>query len=224
MNFVKELSYIIRKEPALRFTSTPWNKVYATKLQTLEQIGLDPCLYILLYIETSEFNCMLFYIYIYIKADRNKKTSGLKILRPNHRMELMRKSYIFSWLLFLLVSSSRITTYSLLNWPKVYIPHWWDVYWKSVGIMPFSRIFLTALFDTLTNNVLFLFLILHLFKCVALLCIYIIVIIILLIYIWDFNSIMYVFSYGTPNIYSLGLFLSHTLTTKNFSFLLVKSP
>ena len=153
INFVKELSYIIRKEPALRFTSTPWNKVYATKLQTLEQIGLDPCLYILLYIETSEFNCMLFYIYIYIYIykyiyiyiDRNRKTSGLKILRPNHRMELMRKSYIFSWLLFLLVSSSRITTYSLLNWPKVYIPHRWDVYWKSVSIMPFSKIFLTAI-------------------------------------------------------------------------------
>ena len=102
----------------------------------------------------------------------------------------MRKSYIFSWLLFLLVSSSRIKTYSLLNWPKVYIPHWWDVYWKSVGIMPFSRIF-WLLFDTLTNNVLFLFLILHLFKCVALLCIYIIVIVLLLIYMWDFNSFMY---------------------------------
>ena len=42
--------------------------------------------------------------------------------------------------------------------------------------------------------------------------------IILLIYMWDFNSIMYVFSYGTPNIYSLGLFLSHTLTTKIIFF------
>jgi hypothetical protein len=60
-------------------------------------------------------------------------------------------------------------------------------------------IFLTVLFDTLTNNVsfLFLFLMKHLSKCVALLCIYIIVIIIvlLLIYMWDFNSFMYVFSY-----------------------------
>ena len=56
--------------------------------------------------------------------------------------------------------------------------------------MPFSKIFLTVLFDTLTNNVSFLFLILHLFKCVALLCIYIFVIIILLIYMWGFNSII----------------------------------
>jgi hypothetical protein len=39
----------------------------------------------------------------------------------------------------------------------------------SLGIIPFSEIFLTVLFDTLTNNVLFLFLFLikHLFKCVA---------------------------------------------------------
>jgi hypothetical protein len=66
----------------------------------------------------------------------------------------------------------------------------------SLGIIRFSKIFLTVLFDTLANNVSFLFLILHLFKCVALLCIYIIVIVIvfLLIYMWDFNSIMYVFS------------------------------
>jgi hypothetical protein len=45
---------------------------------------------------------------------------------------------------------------------------------------------LTVLFDTFTNNVsflyLFLFLIQHLFKCVALLYIYIIVIVLLLIY------------------------------------------
>ena len=39
------------------------------------------------------------------------------------------------------------------------------------------------------NNVsiLFLFLIKHFFKCVALLCIYIIIIVLLLIYMWDFN-------------------------------------
>jgi hypothetical protein len=55
-----------------------------------------------------------------IKADRKGKASGLD-LRPYHRMESMRKSNILSWLLFLLVSSSRIRTYSLLNWPKVYI-------------------------------------------------------------------------------------------------------
>ena len=67
----------------------------------------------------------------------------------------------------------------------------------SLGIIPFSKIFLTVLFDTLTNNVsfLFLFLIKQLFKCVALLSIYVIVIVFLLIYIWDFNSFMYVFSY-----------------------------
>ena len=54
----------------------------------------------------------------------------------------------------------------------------------SSGIISFSKIFLTVLFDTLTNNVLFLFLFLikHLFKCVALLCFYIIVIVLLLIY------------------------------------------
>jgi hypothetical protein len=63
--------------------------------------------------------------------------------------------------------------------------------------MPFSKICLTVPFDTLTNNVsfLFLFLIKHLFKCVALLCIYIIVVVLLFIYMWDFNSFMYVFSY-----------------------------
>jgi len=67
----------------------------------------------------------------------------------------------------------------------------------SLGTIPFSKIFLTVLFDTLSNNVSFsfLFLINHLFKCVALLCIYIIVIVLLFIYVWDFNSIMYVFSY-----------------------------
>jgi hypothetical protein len=46
-----------------------------------------------------------------------------------------------------------------------------------------------------TYNVSFLFLIKHLFKSVALLCIYIIIIVLLLIYMWDFNSFMYVFSY-----------------------------
>ena len=67
----------------------------------------------------------------------------------------------------------------------------------SLGIIPFSKIFLTVLFDTLTNNVsfLFLFLIKHIFKCVALLCTYIIVVVLLFINMWDFNSFMYVFSY-----------------------------
>ena len=132
-----------------------------------------------------------------IKADMKGKASRLENLRPYHRMESMRKSNILSSLLFLLVSSSRIRTYSLLNLPKVYIPHCWAVFLMSLGIIPFSKIFLTVLFDTLTNNVsfLFLFLIKHLFKCVALLCIYIIVIVLLFIYMWDFNSFMYVFSY-----------------------------
>ena len=78
------------------------------------------------------------------------------------------------------------------------------------------------LFDALANNVLFLFLILHLFKCLALLCMYIIVIIILLIHMWDFNSIMYVFSYDTYSIYHLGP-LAHKLNTKT-CFALVNSP
>ena len=115
-------------------------------------------------------------------------------------MESMRKSNIISWLLFLLVSSSRIRKYSSLNWPKVYIPHWWAVYWMSFGIIPFSKIFLTVLFDTVTYNVSFLFLILHLFKSVAILCIDIIVISVL-IYMWGFNSIIYAFSYDTRNIW-----------------------
>jgi hypothetical protein len=60
----------------------------------------------------------------------------------------------------------------------------------SLGIIPFSKIFLTVLFDTLTNNVSFLFLFLfkHLFKCVALLCIYIIVVVLLFIDMWDFYT------------------------------------
>jgi hypothetical protein len=66
----------------------------------------------------------------------------------------------------------------------------------SLGIIPFSKIFLTVLFDTLTNNVsfLFLFLIKHLFKCVALLCIYVIVIVL--------GSNNY-FSIPEENIYSI---------------------
>jgi hypothetical protein len=67
----------------------------------------------------------------------------------------------------------------------------------SLGIIPFSKQILTVLFDTLINNVslLFVFLIKHLFKFVALLCIYFIVIVLLFIYMWDFNSFMYVFLY-----------------------------
>jgi hypothetical protein len=59
-----------------------------------------------------------------------------------------------------------------------------DRFLMSLGIIPFWKIFLTVLFDTLTNIISFLFvcLIKHLFKCVALLCIYIVVIVIL---IWD---------------------------------------
>jgi hypothetical protein len=86
----------------------------------------------------------------------------------------------------LLFSPSRIMTYSLLNWPKVYIPHCGEPFFlMSLSIIPFSKIFLTVLFDTLTNNVpfLFLFLIKHLFKCVSLLCIYNII---LLLYFYLF--------------------------------------
>jgi hypothetical protein len=57
---------------------------------------------------------------------------------------------------------------------------------------------------------------LHLLKCVALVCVYIIVIIILLIYIWDSNSIMYVFSYDTRNIYSPRPFVAHIDHQKRF--------
>ena len=76
-----------------------------------------------------------------IKADRKGKASGLENLSPYHRMESMRKSNILSWLLFLLVSSSRIRTYSLLYWPKVYIPHCGGpFFWMSLGIIPFSKV------------------------------------------------------------------------------------
>ena len=81
-------------------------------------------------------------------------------LRPHHRMESMRKSNILSRFLFVLVSSSRIRTYSLLYCPKVYIPH-------CGGPFFFNEFNVSFLY-------LFLFLIEHLFKCVALLYIYII--------------------------------------------------
>jgi hypothetical protein len=47
-------------------------------------------------------------------------------------MESMRKSNILSWLLFVLISFSRIRTYSLLYWPKVYIPHCGWPFWRSM--------------------------------------------------------------------------------------------
>jgi hypothetical protein len=81
---------------------------------------------------------------------------------------------------------------------SIYPTLWWSVFClKSLGIIPFSKIYLTVLFDTLTNNVsfLFLFLIKHLFKRAVLLCINIIVIVLLFIYMWDFNSLMYIFLY-----------------------------
>jgi hypothetical protein len=56
------------------------------------------------------------YIYIYIYK-------RLKWFVKQHQVESMRKSNILSWLLFVLISSSRIRTYSLLYWPKIYIPH-----------------------------------------------------------------------------------------------------
>ena len=64
---------------------------------------------------------------------------------------------ILSWLLFLLVSSrlsSRIRTYSLLNWPKLYIPHCGGpFFWMSVYYTVFKNI-LTVLFDTFTTQAL----------------------------------------------------------------------
>jgi hypothetical protein len=63
-------------------------------------------------------------------------------LVPYHRMESMRKNNILSWLLILLISSSRNRTYSLVNWLKVYIPHCGGPFlWMSLGIIPFSKIF-----------------------------------------------------------------------------------
>jgi hypothetical protein len=43
----------------------------------------------------------------------------------------------------------------LLNWPKVYIPMVCRFVLMSLGNIPFKKIFLTVLFDTLTNNVSF---------------------------------------------------------------------
>jgi hypothetical protein len=41
-----------------------------------------------------------------------------------------------------LISSSRIRAYSLLYWPKVYIPHCGGpFFWMSLGIIPFSTLF-----------------------------------------------------------------------------------
>jgi hypothetical protein len=60
-------------------------------------------------------------------------------------MESMRKSNILSWLLFVLISSSRIRTYNLLYWPKVYIPDCGGPFFlMSLGIIPFS----TEYFDS----------------------------------------------------------------------------
>jgi hypothetical protein len=73
-------------------------------------------------------------------------------------MESMRKSNILSWLLFVLISSSRIRTYSLLYWPKVYIPHWRAVFLNEFGYYTVFKSIVTVLFDTFTNNVSFLFL------------------------------------------------------------------
>ena len=68
------------------------------------------------------------------QADRKGKASGSEKLRPYNRMESMRKSSLLSWLLFLLVSPSRIMTYSLLNWPKVYIPHCGGLFFEWVWV------------------------------------------------------------------------------------------
>ena len=128
-------------------------------------------------------------------------------------MESMTKSNILSWLpIFVGLLQSYLVIQSAQLAQSIYSTLWWAVYWMSLGIIPFSNIFLTVLFDILTNKVSYLAL--HLFKCVALMCIYIIVIINLLIYMCDFNSIMYVFSHITGNIHYLCL-LFRTLTIKN---------
>jgi hypothetical protein len=109
-----------------------------------------------------------------IKADMKGKASGLENLRPYHRMESMRKSNILSLVLFLLVSSSRIRTYSLLNWPKAYISHCGGPFFlMSLGIIPFSKIFFWHYYwihKPILSHFYFLFLINHSFKCVSLLC------------------------------------------------------
>jgi len=57
------------------------------------------------------------------KSREERESFGIRKPKTYHRMESMRKSNILSWLLFLLVSSGRNRTYSLFNWPNVYIPH-----------------------------------------------------------------------------------------------------
>jgi hypothetical protein len=93
-----------------------------------------------------------------------------------------------------LLSSSHLGLWSIMVTFSLPKESWWPillcmyfhrvVFWMSFCIIPFSKIFLTVLFDTLTNNVsfLFLFLIKHLFKCVALLCIYVLVIVFFILY------------------------------------------
>ena len=68
---------------------------------------------------------------------------------------------------------------------------------NEFGYHAVFKIFLTVLFDILTNNVSFLFLILHLFKCVALLCIYIIVIVFLLIHICGISILLCMYFHMT---------------------------
>jgi hypothetical protein len=55
--------------------------------------------------------------------------------------------YLHTWLLFVLVFSNRIRTYSLLNWFEVYVPHWSVVYWMSLGIV-FKNILDVYITDT----------------------------------------------------------------------------
>jgi hypothetical protein len=73
----------------------------------------------------------------------------------------------------------------------------------------------TVLFDTLSNHVSCLFLILYLFRCVALLGIYIIVIIIILIYMW-ISIILGMYFHMTQGTSIICRFLSRTFTTTNF--------
>jgi hypothetical protein len=131
-------------------------------------------------------------------------------------MESMRKSNILSLLLCLLVSSSRIRTYSLLNWPKIYISHCGGPFFlMSLVIIPFSKIFFWHYYwihKPIMSHFYFLFLIKHSFKCVALLCIYIIVIVLFInLYVGFKFFYVCIFIWVTP-----GSFVPHIDRQKPF--------
>ena len=115
---------------------------------------------------------------------------------------------------------------------SIYSILWWAVFWMSLGIIPFSKIFLTfskifltVLFVTLTNNVsflyLFLFLIKHLFKCVALLCFYIIV---FLFYFYLFTCEILILLCMHIHMSNIWFFCPAHWPSKTLFFEIVKSP